>query len=49
MLIGLEFNLLTSLPNPNQEIVSVRNVEGGIVVVIKFSGKPIEDVFSQKG
>ncbi|CAL5186792.1 unnamed protein product [Lathyrus oleraceus] len=37
-----------SLPNPNQETVSVRKVEGGIAAVIKFSGKPTEDVVLEK-
>ncbi|XP_058767648.1 uncharacterized protein LOC131641359 [Vicia villosa] len=37
-----------SLPNPNQETISVRKVEGGIAAVIKFSGKPTEDVVLEK-
>lgn len=48
MVTELQFNLLTSLPNPNQETVSVRKVEGGIAAVIKFSGKPTEDVVLEK-
>ncbi|KEH37970.1 SOUL heme-binding family protein [Medicago truncatula] len=37
-----------SLPNPNQETVSLRKVEGGIAAVIKFSGKPMEDIVREK-
>ncbi|CAJ2666085.1 unnamed protein product [Trifolium pratense] len=37
-----------SLPNPNQETVSLRKVEGGIAAVIKFSGKPTEDSVREK-
>ncbi|CAK7334822.1 unnamed protein product [Dovyalis caffra] len=39
---------LSSLPNPNQETISVRKVEGGIAAVAKFSGKPTEDIVIQK-
>jgi hypothetical protein len=39
---------LYSLPNPNQETVSLRKVEGGIAAVIKFSGKPTEDSVREK-
>ena len=44
----LLFILLTSLPNPNQETVSLRKIEGGIAAVVKFSGKPTEDVVREK-
>lgn len=37
-----------SLPNPNQEGVRLRKVEGGIVAALKFSGKPTEDVVIEK-
>ncbi|XP_027364410.1 uncharacterized protein LOC113871516 [Abrus precatorius] len=37
-----------SLPNPNQETVRLRKVEGGIAAVIKFSGKPTEDIVREK-
>nr|AFK48684.1 unknown [Lotus japonicus] len=37
-----------SLPNPNQETIRLRKVEGGIAAVIKFSGKPTEDVVREK-
>ncbi|XP_061352561.1 uncharacterized protein LOC133297431 [Gastrolobium bilobum] len=37
-----------SLPNPNQETVSLRKVEGGIAAVVKFSGKPVEGVVRKK-
>lgn len=39
---------MTSLPNPNQETIRLRKVEGGIAAVIKFSGKPTEDVVREK-
>ncbi|KAF9662474.1 hypothetical protein SADUNF_Sadunf18G0056900 [Salix dunnii] len=39
---------LNSLPNPNQETVSIRKVEGGIAAVEKFSGKPTEVIVCQK-
>ena len=39
---------LNSLPNPNQETVSIRKVEGGIAAVEKFSGKPTEAIVCQK-
>ncbi|GAB2300373.1 hypothetical protein Dimus_034414 [Dionaea muscipula] len=38
----------SSLPNPNQEAVRLRKVEGGIAAVLKFSGKPTEDDIIQK-
>jgi len=34
---------LISLPNLNQEKISVRKVEGGVVVVDKFNGKLTKD------
>ncbi|KAJ1435134.1 SOUL heme-binding protein [Sesbania bispinosa] len=37
-----------SLPNPNQETVTLRKVEGGIAAVMKFSGKPTEDIVREK-
>ncbi|KAJ6957717.1 hypothetical protein NC653_039626 [Populus alba x Populus x berolinensis] len=36
------------LPNPNQETISIRRVEGGIAAVDKFSGKPTEAIVYQK-
>uniref|UniRef100_A0A6M2F839 SOUL heme-binding protein n=1 Tax=Populus davidiana TaxID=266767 RepID=A0A6M2F839_9ROSI len=39
---------LSSLPNPNQETISIRKVEGGIAAVDKFSGKPTEAIVYQK-
>ncbi|XP_011013618.1 PREDICTED: uncharacterized protein LOC105117589 [Populus euphratica] len=39
---------LSSLPNPNQETISIRKVEGGIAAVDKFSGKPTEAIVCQK-
>lgn len=38
----------TSLPDPDREAVKLRKVEGGIAAVIKFSGKPTEDVVLNK-
>lgn len=43
-----EVNILTSLPDPNQEDISLRKVEGGIAAVLKFSGKPTEDIVAEK-
>lgn len=37
-----------SLPNPNQETARLRKVEGGIVAIMKFSGKPTEDIVREK-
>ena len=37
-----------SLPDPDQEGISLRKVEGGIAAVSKFSGKPMEDVVQEK-
>ncbi|KAL9269190.1 Heme-binding-like protein [Drosera capensis] len=37
-----------SLPNPNQEGVRLRKLEGGIIAALKFSGKPTEDVVIEK-
>ncbi|PIA65428.1 hypothetical protein AQUCO_00100726v1 [Aquilegia coerulea] len=39
---------LNSLPDPNQETLGLRTVEGGIAAVLKFSGKPEEDVVREK-
>ncbi|WCJ29708.1 SOUL heme-binding family protein [Euphorbia peplus] len=39
---------LSSLPDPNQEKVSLRKVEGGTAAVVKFSGKPTEDIVREK-
>ncbi|KAL1816087.1 hypothetical protein DCAR_0520457 [Daucus carota subsp. sativus] len=39
---------MNSLPDPNQEDISLRKVEGGIAAVLKFSGKPTEDIVSEK-
>ncbi|XP_002529364.2 uncharacterized protein LOC8276216 [Ricinus communis] len=39
---------LSSLPDPNQEKISLRKVEGGAAAVLKFSGKPTEDIVRQK-
>lgn len=39
---------LSSLPDPNQETLDLRKVEGGIAAVLKFSGKPTEDIVCEK-
>ncbi|KAK6156556.1 hypothetical protein DH2020_010804 [Rehmannia glutinosa] len=39
---------MNSLPAPNQEEISLREVEGGIAAVSKFSGKPTEDIVREK-
>lgn len=39
---------LDSLPDPNQETINLREVEGGIAAALKFSGKPTEDVVKEK-
>ncbi|XVF34739.1 hypothetical protein REPUB_Repub18cG0085100 [Reevesia pubescens] len=35
---------ISSMPDPSQETVNLRKVEGGIAAALKFSGKPTEDV-----
>ncbi|KAJ0592163.1 putative SOUL heme-binding protein [Helianthus annuus] len=39
---------INSLPDPNKENDSIRSVEGGFAAVLKFSGKPTEDIVSEK-
>ncbi|XP_022732738.1 uncharacterized protein LOC111286793 [Durio zibethinus] len=39
---------ISSLPDPSQETVNLRKVEGGIAAALKFSGKPTEDVVCEK-
>ncbi|XP_021276456.1 uncharacterized protein LOC110410873 isoform X1 [Herrania umbratica] len=39
---------ISSLPNPSQETVNLRKVEGGIAAALKFSGKPTEQVVREK-
>lgn len=39
---------MTSLPDPDKDTISLRKVEGGIAAVLKFSGKPTEDVVLEK-
>lgn len=39
---------LFSLPDPEQETVGLRKVEGGIAAVLKFSGKPTEEIVQEK-
>ncbi|KAL9224022.1 hypothetical protein vseg_000097 [Gypsophila vaccaria] len=39
---------LDSLPNPSQEAISLREVEGRIAAALRFSGKPTEEVVREK-
>ncbi|KAM1155315.1 hypothetical protein ACFX2B_025987 [Malus domestica] len=39
---------ISSLPDPNQETISLKKVEEGIAAVVKFSGKPTEDIVHEK-
>ncbi|GLT28945.1 hypothetical protein SLA2020_038450 [Shorea laevis] len=39
---------ISRLPNPTQEKVILREVEGGIAAALKFSGKPAEDIVRVK-
>ncbi|KAL4269515.1 hypothetical protein GQ457_03G046050 [Hibiscus cannabinus] len=39
---------ISSLPDPSQETVNLRKVEGGIAAALKFSGKPTDDVVREK-
>lgn len=39
---------VNSLPDPIQETVKLRKVEGGVAAALKFSGKPTEDVVREK-
>ncbi|KAG2718656.1 hypothetical protein I3760_03G229400 [Carya illinoinensis] len=39
---------IRSLPDPNQEIISLRKVEGGIAAVLKFSGRASEEIVKEK-
>ncbi|KAJ0442591.1 putative SOUL heme-binding protein [Helianthus annuus] len=39
---------INSLPDPNKENVSIRSVEGRFAAVLKFSGKPTEDIVREK-
>ncbi|KAK9947633.1 hypothetical protein M0R45_003248 [Rubus argutus] len=39
---------LSSLPDPNAETISLKKMEEGIAAVLKFSGKPTEDVVREK-
>ncbi|XP_027175141.1 uncharacterized protein LOC113774729 [Coffea eugenioides] len=39
---------LSSLPAPNEEAITLRQVDGGIAAVTKFSGEPIENIVREK-
>ncbi|XP_054807239.1 uncharacterized protein LOC129309623 isoform X2 [Prosopis cineraria] len=39
---------INSLPNPIEEAINLRKVEGGIAAVVKFSGKPTEEHVCEK-
>lgn len=42
------FISITSLPDPEKDTISLRKVEGGTAAVLKFSGKPTENVVLEK-
>lgn len=48
LFVWLTWANVCSLPDPNQDTISLRKVEGGIAAVLKFSGKPTEDIVRQK-
>ncbi|XP_023530707.1 uncharacterized protein LOC111793169 isoform X1 [Cucurbita pepo subsp. pepo] len=39
---------LYSLPDPEQDTIGLRKVEGGTAAVLKFSGKPTEEIVQEK-
>ncbi|KAK4746711.1 hypothetical protein SAY87_025748 [Trapa incisa] len=39
---------MNNLPDPSQEGISLRKVQGGMAAVLKFSGSPLEDVVLEK-
>ncbi|CAL9027951.1 unnamed protein product [Prunus brigantina] len=39
---------ISSLPDPNQETIRLKKVEGGTAAVLKFSGKPTEEIVREK-
>ncbi|XP_008242705.1 PREDICTED: uncharacterized protein LOC103341005 isoform X1 [Prunus mume] len=39
---------ISSLPDPNQETIRLKKVEGGAAAVLKFSGKPTEEIVREK-
>ncbi|TQD90494.1 hypothetical protein C1H46_023932 [Malus baccata] len=39
---------ISSLPDPIQETISLKKVEEGIAAIVKFSGKPTEDIVREK-
>lgn len=39
---------MASLPDPNQETIRLKKVEGGTAAVLKFSGKPTEEIVREK-
>ncbi|XP_038879422.1 uncharacterized protein LOC120071301 isoform X1 [Benincasa hispida] len=39
---------IDSLPDPEQDIIGLRKVEGSIAAVLKFSGKPTEEIVQEK-
>ncbi|KAH7849420.1 hypothetical protein Vadar_017539 [Vaccinium darrowii] len=42
------FNAVAGSPDPDEEKINLKKVEGGIAAVSKFSGKPTEDVVREK-
>lgn len=39
---------MNSLPDPESDAIRLRNVEGGTAAVVKFSGRPSEELVAQK-
>lgn len=44
----MNFTCFFSLPDPEQDIIGLRKVEGGTAAVLKFSGKPTEEIVLEK-
>lgn len=45
---NMNFTCFFSLPDPEQDIIGLRKVEGGTAAVLKFSGKPTEEIVLEK-
>lgn len=44
----MNITTLFSLPDPEQDTMRLRKIEGGIAAVLKFGGNPTEEVVQQK-
>ncbi|XP_022144957.1 uncharacterized protein LOC111014503 isoform X2 [Momordica charantia] len=42
------FNRVAVFPDPKQDAISLRTIDGGIAAVLKFSGKPSENMVQEK-